>query len=136
MSRSDAKAIVRRLFDDGWNQKKTEELHEYISERNIITGLLEMGPAGPDEYRNFMKPWHIGFPEFKYHVEAIVSENDLVSVRTTFTGTHRGPFTFGPRSFPPTDKAISVPEIFFFRVADGQNASFGVTVESNGIGAS
>jgi hypothetical protein len=45
MSGSAAKAIVRQLFDDCWNQKKTEELNEYISERNIISGLLATGPA-------------------------------------------------------------------------------------------
>jgi hypothetical protein len=54
MSELDPKTIVSRLFLEGWNQKKIHELDQYISQDNVITGLLAKGPAGPDRYRGFM----------------------------------------------------------------------------------
>jgi hypothetical protein len=54
MSELDPKTIISRLFLEGWNQKKIHELDQYISQDNVITGLLAKGPAGPDQYRGFM----------------------------------------------------------------------------------
>lgn len=119
MSELDPKTIVSRLFLEGWNQKKIDELDQYISRDNVITGLLAKGPAGPDQYRGFMESWHAGFPDFKYQIEAIICEGDLVAVRTLFMGTHKGQFAFEGRVFPPTGKTLRVPEIFFFRVVNG-----------------
>lgn len=119
MSELDPKAIVSRLFLEGWNQRKIDELDQYISKDNVITGLLAKGPAGPNQYRKFMEDWHTGFPDFRYHIEAIISEGDLVAVRTIFTGTHEGPLAFEACVFPPTGKTLKVPEIFFFRLVNG-----------------
>ena len=63
-----------------------------------------------------MKNWHTGFPDFKYHVDAIASEDGMVAVLTTFTGTQTGPFSFDGKSLTPSGRSIRVAEMFFFRV--------------------
>jgi predicted ester cyclase len=65
-----------------------------------------------------MNNWHMAFPDFKYHVEAMLAEDDVVAVRTTFTGTHTGDFRFGPGILPPSGKSLRIMEMFFFRVAN------------------
>lgn len=116
----DAKAIVRRFFDEAWNQKKVQQLDEYISEANIHRGLSADGPYGPDQMRRVMGNWHTGFPDFNYHIEAIVAEGNLVAVRTTFTGTQTGPFTFEGKSLAPSGRSLRAAEMFFFRVEGGK----------------
>jgi predicted ester cyclase len=116
----DAKAIVRRFFDEAWNQKKAHQLDEYISAVNIHRGLSADGPYGPDHMRQVMRNWHTGFPDFKYHIDAIVAENNLVAVRTTFTGTQTGPFTFEGTYLDPSGRSLRAAEMFFFRVEGGK----------------
>jgi steroid delta-isomerase-like uncharacterized protein len=120
MPESDAKAIVRRFFDEAWNQKKVAELEQYISANNVHRGLSANGPYGPDHIRQVMRNWHTAFPDFRYHIEAMIAEDDVVAVRTTFTGTHSGTFSFESRNLPPSGKSLRVAEMFFFRVADGK----------------
>ncbi len=120
MSTSEARGIVRRFFDEAWNQKKVVELDEYISANNIHRGLSANGPYGPNYVRQVMQNWHTAFPDFQYHIEAMIAEDDLVAVRTTFSGTHSGPFTFESQNLSPTGKSLRVAEMFFFRIADGK----------------
>ena len=116
MSDPDAKAIVRRFLDEAWNQKQVKRLEEYISAENVHHGISADGLYGPEQMRWVMKNWHTGFPDFKYHVDAIASEDGMVAVLTTFTGTQTGPFSFDGKSLTPSGRSIRVAEMFFFRV--------------------
>jgi len=69
MSGSEAKAIVRRFFDEAWNQKKVSELDDYISANNIHRGLSADGAYGPDHIRRVMQNWHTAFPDFQYQID-------------------------------------------------------------------
>ncbi len=120
MSGSEAKAIVRRFFDEAWNQKKASELDDYISANNIHRGLSADGAYGPDHIRRVMQNWHTAFPDFQYQIEAMIAEGDLVAVRATFTGTHSGAFNFESRKLSPTGKSLRAAEMFFFRIAGGK----------------
>ena len=42
MSDPDAKAIVRRFFDEAWNQKQVKRLEEYISAENVHMAFPQM----------------------------------------------------------------------------------------------
>jgi len=87
MSESDGKAIVRRFFDEAWNQNRVAELEEYISADNIHHGPSEDGPRGPEQIRRVIQRWRTAFPDFQYHIEALVAEDDLVVARVTMIGT-------------------------------------------------
>lgn len=56
-----------------------------------------------------------GFPDFSMTVEDEVAEGSKVVHRTTFRGTHSGPF-YG---LPPTGKQIEEPHVHIFRFEDG-----------------
>ena len=127
MSDTDLKVIVRRFFDEAWNRGAIDALGEYISANNVNHGHSGNRPYGPEPMRKTMKNWHTGFPDFQYHIEAIICENDLVAARTTFTGTHGGIFTFESKNLAPTGKSIGVSEMFFFRLVEGKVVEFWAT---------
>jgi ketosteroid isomerase-like protein len=105
MSGGGAKAIVRRFFDEAWNQNRVAELDEYISTDNIHHGPSADGPRGP----------------------ALIAEDDLVVARVTMTGTHTGMLSFASRILPPTGKSLHTPEIFIFRIAGGKVVEYWAT---------
>jgi hypothetical protein len=48
MSGDEAKAIVRRFFDEAWNQNRVAELDEYISADSIHRGVSADAPRRPE----------------------------------------------------------------------------------------
>jgi len=47
-------------------------------------------PPGPEAVLRTFEMVHRAFPDLSVKVEAIVAEGDLVAVRGTWTGTHKG----------------------------------------------
>jgi predicted ester cyclase len=127
MSGDMAKAIVRRFFDEAWNQSRVAELDEYISTDNIHHGPSADGPRGPEHIRQVIRNWHASFADFQYKVEALIAEDDLVVARVTMTGTHTGMLSFASRILPPTGKSLHAPEIFIFRIAGGKVVEYWAT---------
>jgi steroid delta-isomerase-like uncharacterized protein len=124
MSEADGKAIVRRFFDEAWNRNRVAELEEYISTDNIHHGSPEDGPRGPEEIRQVIKRWRTTFPDFRYQIEALIAEDDLVVARVTMIGTHTGVLSFASRTLPPTGKLLRAAEIFVFRIGGGKVVEF------------
>ena len=121
MSGYEAKAIVRRFFEEAWNQNAVATLDEYISTDNLHYGVAHTGPRGPEEVRQMMKRWRAAFPDVQYHVEALVAEDDLVAARTTMTATHTGVLNSASLGvLPPTGKSFRTAEMFIFRIEGGK----------------
>ena len=120
MSGEEAKAIVRRFFDEAWNQNRGADLEEYISTGAVHHGPSADGPRAPEDIRQGMRRWHASFAGFQYKVEALIAEDDLVAARVTMTGTHTGVLSFASRILPPTGKSLHAPEMFIFRIAGGK----------------
>jgi predicted ester cyclase len=57
-----------------------------------------------------------GFPDFKFNIEDMVGENDKVSVRYRFDGTHLGEFM----GVPPTAKKVFIKNQGIFLIKDGK----------------
>ena len=121
MSGYEAKAIVRRFFEEAWNQNAVATLDEYISTDNLHYGVSHTGPRGPEDMRQMMKRWRAAFPDVQYHVEVLVAEDDLVAARTTMTATHTGVLNSASLGvLPPTGKSFRATEMFIFRIEGGK----------------
>ena len=80
MSIEKNKAIVRRLWDEVWNQ----------SDLSVCDEILDA------EYAEHEKSWapvmKTAFPDMHFTIEDMIAENDKVVSRLTLTGTHQGEF--------------------------------------------
>ncbi len=63
-------------------------------------------------------PLQDAFPDLRTTVEAVVAEGDLVAVRWTATGTHRGEHL----GVAASGRRVTMADMAFYRIACGQIA--------------
>ena len=118
---SDNAALVRRWFEEVWNQGREEAIDELFDEEGVAHGLAdETGAAlrGPTGFKPFFRRFREAFPEIEVVVEDTVSEGDKVAARCTVRGRHRGD-TLG---FKATDSPVQFDGICIVRLREGKIA--------------
>ena len=117
MSAKENERVVRRIYDELWNERRLEVAEELIAEgaTNYDTGLVPM-PFGPEEMKGTVLMAAASFPDNRHEVEEVIAEGDKVVLRCTLSGTHEGPFL----GIPPTGRKIEVNEIHIYRLEDGK----------------
>lgn len=117
MSAKENERMIRRIYDELWNERKLEVADEIIADgaTNYDTGLLPM-PFGPEEMKSTVQMVTAAFPNNRHEVEEVVALDEKVVLRCTLTGTHEGPFM----GILPTGRKIEVNEIHIYRLKDGK----------------
>ena len=114
-------AISRRWFEEVWNLGR-EDLMEELAAADVVAH----GIAGPDDvahgidagFRPMYRTLRGAFPDIHFTVEEAIASGDLVALRWTMRGTHRGD-DLGMRA---TGNAVVVTGMTFVRMADGKIA--------------
>jgi steroid delta-isomerase-like uncharacterized protein len=89
------KAVLRRWFDEVWNNGRAEVIEELFDENGIAHGLSDdpSNPIkGPSGYRPFYKTFREAFPNLKIVIDDMVAEGDKVAARCSVRGKHEGDF--------------------------------------------
>jgi steroid delta-isomerase-like uncharacterized protein len=117
MSAEENKAVVRRIYEELWDERRLEVADELIAEDavNYDTGLVPL-PFGPEEMKGTVRMVTAAFPDNRHEVEDLFAEGDQVMARVRLTGTHEGPFM----GIPPTGRRIEIAEIHVYRLRDGK----------------
>jgi steroid delta-isomerase-like uncharacterized protein len=117
MSTSGNAALVRRFFEEVWNQGSEAAIDAYIA-ADAVGNDPSFG-AGREAFRAQWRKWRAAFPNIHFAVEDVIAEGDTVVTRWTLTGTHRGDFM----GVPPTGRRVSVTGMSLDHLADGQITS-------------
>ena len=119
MSAEENKALVRRWFEELFNQAKLDLADEIVTPDHVThdTSTPEHLP-GPEGERQLVNLVRGAFPDGRITIEDLVAEGDRVAVRWTFRGTHRGDFM----GIAPTGKEVEMGAMDLFRVAGGKIA--------------
>ena len=130
MSTERNERVVRRIYDELWNERRLEVADELIAEggRNYDTGLIAH-PFGPEEMKGTIRMVTRGFPDNVHRVEEMIAEDDAVVARVTLTGTHEGEIM----GIPPTGRKIAVNEIHIYRLEDGKAVEHRVGRDDLGV---
>ena len=117
MSATENERLVRRIYDELWNERRLEIAGELIAEgaTNYDTGLVPM-PFGPEEMKGTVRMVTAAFPNNRHEVEEVIAEGNRVVLRCTLSGTHEGPFM----GIPPTGRNIEVTEIHIYHLENGK----------------
>src|SRR5438132_4607010 len=93
------KAIVRRVYEDFTNRRQIDLADELFSPAFVDHGAPTTR-TGTEGVKETLQLFLAAFPDFKFEVEAMVAEGDLVHVRGTITGTQQGSYA----GLPPSGK--------------------------------
>ena len=116
---SDNAALIRRWFEEVWNQGREEAIDELFAEEGVAHGLADVAGGalrGPSGFKPFFRSFREAFPEIEVVVEDTVTEGDKVAARCTVRGLHRGD-TLG---FKATHSPVEFDGIAIVRISGGK----------------
>jgi len=110
------KAIVRRYFEQVFNEQRYDLADEFLSESIELHGS-GLAP-GLEAVKQFFTAFTTSFPNGQTIIEDVVAEGNRVVARITFKGTHQGAI----QGIPATGKMVNLPGITIFRMDNGKIA--------------
>jgi steroid delta-isomerase-like uncharacterized protein len=112
------KALVRRWFEEVWNQGRADLIDQLRVPDMVAVGLSHGNSEtrGNDAFKNFYFNFREAFPDLRGEIHDIVAEDDKVVARLTFKATHLG-HSLGIK---PTRKTIEFSCLAMARIVDGK----------------
>ncbi|WP_255168024.1 ester cyclase [Natrononativus amylolyticus] len=116
------KEIVRRYYEEAFNEGRTDLLEELIAADVVNHDPLSDETITPEEARGFegfvrhVEVAREAFPDATVTIEDMIAEDDEVLVRFVFEGTHEGQFA----GFDPTGNRVRSTTMVLMRLADGK----------------
>src|SRR5262245_18294139 len=108
------KALMRRLFEEFWNQGKLEVVEE-DSDPEIVIQYHGQPLHGVEMAKRAGAAFRKAFPDVRFTVDFLVAEGDKVVARWTAEGTHLGSFM----GIPPTGKRFRQVGVTITRFVEG-----------------
>jgi steroid delta-isomerase-like uncharacterized protein len=118
MATGDAKTLVRRFFEEVWNQGHLDVLDEIIAsdyDPHPLPNDPDVG-RGPEGQKQFVRLYRQAFPDTHFTVDAQLAEGDAVATRWTAHGTHTGDLM----GIPASRQHVTVTGMTINRVANGK----------------
>ena len=115
MSTEDNKALVRRFYEEVFNQRNLALVDELCT----TTHMFHNPPTtlhGREEFKQLLSLYTRAFPDARFTIEDQIAEGNMVASRYTFHGTHRGELM----GIAPTGKQVTRTMIQIFHLRDGK----------------
>jgi steroid delta-isomerase-like uncharacterized protein len=87
------KALLRRWFEEVWNQGRSDAIDEMFAADGVAHGLSDDAAnpiKGAADFKPFHQTFRGAFPDIKVTVEDIIAEGDKVAARCSVRGKHTG----------------------------------------------
>ena len=112
--------VMRRWFQEVWNDSRTQTIYELMAPNAIARGQrgAEEDIRGPQEFETFVSEIRASFSDIKLKIEDILGVDDKVVVRWSATMSHTGDLL----GLPPSNKKVRTQGITIARVTDGKIA--------------
>jgi steroid delta-isomerase-like uncharacterized protein len=113
------KGLIKRWFEEVWNQGRGEVIDELLADDVVIHGLVD-GAGNPvrgvEGFRDFHTQFRGAFPDLNVAVEDTIAEGDLVVARCSVSGQHRGDHL----GFNATNAPVQFEGVAITRIANGK----------------
>jgi steroid delta-isomerase-like uncharacterized protein len=117
---TDAAGVLRRWFEEVWNQGRMETIDELFPANAVLwgTGRPDASSTGPAEFKEFYKALRGACPDIRITVEDVAQEGDMAFARWTARMTHTGEGL----GMPATNRAMTLSGMSACRAKDGKLA--------------
>ena len=116
MTTEENKAIVRRWFEEVWNQRNLAAIDALAAESFTLHHFALPSATDLQTYKQYHPAFMAAFPDFRIEIDDIIAEGDRVAVRVTQRATHQGQFM----GIPPTGKQVVQRGLTIYRVEGGK----------------
>lgn len=118
MSVEENMQVVRRWFEEVWNQGKIETIHELLAPDAITKGqtFTKEEIRGPKEFEAFVRQINAVFANQQIKIEDIFGAGDKVVARWSATMTHKD----NGLGVPATNKVVRITGTSIGRIVDGK----------------
>jgi steroid delta-isomerase-like uncharacterized protein len=114
----DCDRLIRRWFEEVWNNGREEAINEMIAPDCIAHGLN--GPEGdlrgPEGFKQFYSLFKSTFPDIRITVEDVIVDGDRCAARFSCRATHRG----DALGIAATGQPVAFSAMAFTRWRNGQ----------------
>jgi predicted ester cyclase len=109
---------VKRWFNEVWNAKKPEVVHELLAEKAVMHGITHTGAdvTGPEEFLKLYSELVTAFPDIRFQIHECFGSGDHVCIRWTASMRHTGPGL----GMTPTNAPVHLSGIGIARVENGK----------------
>jgi steroid delta-isomerase-like uncharacterized protein len=110
--------LMRRWFQEVWNEGRTETVHELLSPDSVARGQrgADAEIRGPEEFVKFVREIRGAFPDMQLKVEDIFGAGDKVVLRWSAIMTHTG----DGLGLPASGRTVRSRGITIARIVDGK----------------
>jgi len=119
------KEVIRKLFEDALNKRKTGLLTELVSADYISPN----GDKGPDAMGKTFSGLIKAFPDLQWHIKELIAEGDKVFASWEVQGTNTGAY----QVFAPTGKSVTGTGMGVFVLKDGKIVQSNVQTDRLGF---
>ena len=116
MTAEENKAILRRAYEEAFNQKNLDALDEIFASDIIDHNPSPGQPPGLEGAKQVFSSINTAFPDLHVNIEDMVAEGDKVVARVTMSGTHQGEFM----GIDPTGNRVTITGMDLVRIAEGK----------------
>ena len=109
------KTLVQRWFSEVWNEGRADAIDEMLADDAVVHGL-GADLHGPAEFKHFHSAYRNAYPDVAIHIDGLVAEGEMVAVRWSAIGTHRG----DGLGFPATGRRAQFTGMVFVRIKEGK----------------
>lgn len=129
MSAEENKAVIRRAYEELWNERNVEVVDELVAEDFLNHAAPPDRQRGRRSLKDVVRMFEGAFPDFRYEVEDVIAEGEKVAVRDVFRGTHEGDFM----GIPATGNRVTMEAIHIYRLSGGRLAEHWVARDDLGM---
>jgi steroid delta-isomerase-like uncharacterized protein len=128
MSTQEREIVVLRWIE-AWNLQDLDASAELLEPEFVRHDANLPDVVGPQAQRAFLAGVFRSFPDIRVDPQQIIAQGDLVAVRLTVQGTHRGEFL----GVPATGQEVKIQSVDVFRVPDSKIAEQWVLMDALGL---
>lgn len=128
MSTEANKALVRRVYEEGFNQRNWAVFDE-LGAPDFVVHSASRTMQGREAYKQYLSTEVIAFPDARFTIEDLIADGDTVVTRHTFRGTHQGSLM----GILPTGKPVTVTGIAITHIANGKVVELWINDDELGL---
>jgi steroid delta-isomerase-like uncharacterized protein len=103
-------------FVDDFNRRDLDAVAALLAPGFVAHWVGRPDVHGAQAWLAAVAPLLSAMPDFRYHIDAVSAEGELVAMRYHWTGTQTGEM----RGIPATGKRLQVEGMVFFQLRDGK----------------